>query len=138
MSGTLIGEGRSNNSNEQSMSLLEFLQPFSRDNLFLDEESLFTHLFNTIAQSLSIVDFVELFSGQSSSMNRLLEPLQRFVRERVLEGREATDENLDTAVDRFIQEIQPHLEVSINEVQVCKIFIKLFFAVYILFFNNFF
>ena len=64
-------------------------------------------------QTLSIVDFIQLFYGQSTSVNQLLEPLRGFIRERVLEGNEINDENLDRAADRFISEIQPYLDMSV-------------------------
>lgn len=55
---------------------------------------------------------VQLFFGRATTVNQLREPLQRFVRERALQGGEPTQENLDRAIDTVIRDLHPHLVLT--------------------------
>lgn len=53
-----------------------------------------------------------MFFGRATTVNQLREPLQRFVRERALQGGEPTQENLDRAIDTVIRDLHPHLVLT--------------------------
>lgn len=118
VSGTLSAEGDSS-SQQSTTSLHEFLQPFD-SGMFAEgyEDSLFYQLFNTVALSLSIGDLVQLFFGRATTVNQLRAPLQRFVRERALQGSQPTEENLDRAIDNVIRDLHPHLVLTAGDAQV--------------------
>lgn len=64
------------------------------------------------SQSLSMGDLIQLFFGDSCRLNQLYEPLQRFVRERILRGAEPSEANMDRAIDEIIADFDPHLLAS--------------------------
>ena len=71
---------------------------------------LLTEIFHCVSRHLTIVDLMSIFCHQVSSLQRLVCPLQEFVRDRVLGGQEATEENIDSAVEHLIEEILPQIE----------------------------
>ncbi|KAG7161488.1 Large proline-rich protein BAG6-like [Homarus americanus] len=119
VSGSLNSESGNSNSQQSGSSLHEFLQPFD-GGMFSEgeEDSLFYQLFNTVALSLSIGDLVQLFFGRATTVNQLRAPLQRFVRERALQGSQPTEENLDRAIDNVIRDLHPHLVLTAGDAHV--------------------
>ncbi|KAB7502982.1 Large proline-rich protein BAG6 [Armadillidium nasatum] len=95
-------------------TLQDFLEPFFGGGLLPggERDSLFAHLFTTVSQSLSMGDLIRLFFGDSERLNRLFEPLQQFVRERILQGAEPSETSMDRAIDEIISDVNPHLIAS--------------------------
>jgi len=71
---------------------------------------LLTDIFVCVSRHLTIVDLMSIFCHQVAPLQRLVQPLQEFVRDRVLQGREANDENIDRAVEQLVEEILPQIE----------------------------
>ncbi|XP_076054621.1 uncharacterized protein LOC143033267 isoform X2 [Oratosquilla oratoria] len=118
MSGMMNNEGGVTQQHSNT-SLHDFLLPFA-GGMFAEgeEDSIFYQLFNTVSQSLSIGDLLQLFFGRTPHVNQLQEPLQQFVNNRVLHGQEPTEDNLNLAIDEVIQEIHPYLVSTANDAQV--------------------
>ncbi|XP_071529720.1 uncharacterized protein [Panulirus ornatus] len=119
VSGSLNSEGGNSNNQQAGATLHEFLQPFD-GGMFSEgeEDSLVYQLFNTVALSMSIGDLVQLFFGRATTVNQLRTPLQRFVRERALQGNQPTEENLDHAIDNVIRDLHPHLVLTAGDAHV--------------------
>ena len=71
---------------------------------------LLTDIFVCVSQHLTIVDLMAIFCHQTASLQRLIQPLQQFVRERILQGREASEEIIDTSVENLVEEMLPQVE----------------------------
>ena len=87
---------------------------------------LLTDVFQCIAQHLTFQDLMAVFFGQPEPLNRTRRPLQNFIRTRILNDGQATEENVHSAVDRLIVDMQPDVIaacVSLNPSNAKTIFI---------------
>lgn len=82
--------------------------------LFLDWMEL---LIRQVLSIFSFSDILSILNGDFSLLGRVRLPLQDFVRSAVLNGREATDDNLNSAVEHLSDDLYYFLEETVVSFQ---------------------
>ena len=80
---------------------------------YLYVAGLVSDIFNCVASTLTFPDFMAVFYGQSAPLQRLREPLQTLIRDKVLEGREPTQANVNTAVKRLLSDMSREIDAAV-------------------------
>lgn len=98
-------------------SIADFLNTLGQNFNIPQGEGLLTDTFNVVAQNLTFPDFMAVFYGQSEPLRRLRQPLQAFVRERILRNNPPTESHINEAVKRLIDEMQPDVTAACADFQ---------------------
>ena len=77
-----------------------------------------TDIFNTMARTLTFTDFMAIFYGQPASLGRLRDPLREIIATNVLENRPMNEENLNQAVEKLMEDMQPEIESACVRISV--------------------
>jgi hypothetical protein len=96
-------------------SIAQFLGQLGSEYSMPHGEGLLTDLFHIVADQLAFADLMTIFFGQPGPLECLREPLHQFVADRILMGEEATDANIDHAVDRLVNYMQPDINAFAGE-----------------------
>ena len=51
-----------------------------------------------------------MFYGNRQPLNRVRQPLQEYFRERILQGGESTQDNIEQGVDRLLEDLEEELQ----------------------------
>ena len=73
---------------------------------------LLPHLLDVIARTLTFTNIMALFSGQPQPLDQMQGPLQDLVRTTVLQGQPMTDANLQSAVERIMDDMGPEIDLA--------------------------
>ncbi|XP_076353017.1 large proline-rich protein BAG6 isoform X2 [Tachypleus tridentatus] len=85
---------------------------------YVPGENLLSDLFMCVARVLTFQDLTLILLGQSESLNRCQTVLREFVQHQILQDQDPTEENIETAVTRLINQFQDILQTSVNEASV--------------------
>jgi hypothetical protein len=80
---------------------------------YVEGESIANDVFMVMARVLTFQDLFLIFAGNPEPLNRVREPIRQFVSTHILEGKPATNENIQTAVTQIINSWRPGIEVMI-------------------------
>lgn len=110
-------------SNSQSFpratSVLEdFLDIMNNDSR--SDENWMELLIRQVLSIFSFSDILSILNGDFSLLGRVRLPLQDFVRSAVLNGREATDDNLNSAVEHLSDDLYYFLEETVGDADVMR------------------
>ncbi|KAK6196179.1 hypothetical protein SNE40_001453 [Patella caerulea] len=105
-------------SRESNTTISDFVSNMSATHNLNPEEGFVSDMFQVISRHLTFTDLFGVFSGRSERLGQLQGPLKEFCRERVLKGREYNEDNLRTAIEEVIEEMEPELQSSIDTVEV--------------------
>ncbi|CAG2108343.1 unnamed protein product [Medioppia subpectinata] len=83
---------------------------------YVEGENIANDVFMVMARVLSFQDLFLIFAGNSEPLNRVRESLRQFVLTQILEGREPTDENIETAIASIISSWRTGVEVMTSGV----------------------
>ncbi|XP_074654293.1 large proline-rich protein BAG6-like [Tubulanus polymorphus] len=95
-----------------SPTLADFLQSVSDFNV---GEGLLPELLVVVGQNMTFSDLLQVFFGSSQPLGRLQQPLQAFVQEKVLRGREPTQAVIDEAVEEAIDNLDDYFTAIVTE-----------------------
>lgn len=124
---------RSASSDETFTSLLQLVSggPSPRPNrmtigqlssLFIDgtpsTQNIIWDLFTRVVNSLTVHDLIEIFVGRPEPLEHIRVSLQDFIRQRILNGQEETNDNISTAIDRILSEWQETIQGSARDANV--------------------
>ncbi|XP_022252816.1 large proline-rich protein BAG6-like [Limulus polyphemus] len=88
------------------------------DYSYVPGENLLSDLFMCVARVLTFQDLTLILLGQAESLNRCQTVLREFVQHQILQDQDPTEENIETAVTRLINQFQDILQSSVNEASV--------------------
>ncbi|XP_047104408.1 large proline-rich protein BAG6 isoform X2 [Schistocerca piceifrons] len=91
-------------------SLADLLSSFP-DHSYVEGQSVFLDFLMTMAQNMSFNDIILLSVGGVGILSRVRPRLQDFIRQKVLQGRDTSEENVAVAVHALLQELRPHLKL---------------------------
>lgn len=93
-----------------SQTLADFLGSLGDGYNVVHGEGFFNDIFTCLSSHLTFPDLVQVFYGNRAPLQNVRVPLQDFIRERVLEGREPTMENITQASERLVEEMREEIE----------------------------
>nr|XP_054769711.1 large proline-rich protein BAG6-like [Lytechinus pictus] len=91
-----------------SPTVEEFLNGLDMDHSF--GEGTVLELLEVLQRNLTMADMVAVVVGTMAPLGRIRGQLQEFVRRRVLDGQEATEDNIQIGVTRMNSEMEPFIE----------------------------
>ncbi|KAJ8301003.1 hypothetical protein KUTeg_022522 [Tegillarca granosa] len=96
---------------ESNQSISDFLSTLGDNYNFSSGEGtgFINDVFNCVSSQLTFPDLVQVFFGNSAPLNIIRNPLQDFLRQRILNGQEPTAENITAGVDRLVEDMQDEL-----------------------------
>uniref|UniRef100_A0ABM0MH56 BCL2-associated athanogene 6 n=1 Tax=Saccoglossus kowalevskii TaxID=10224 RepID=A0ABM0MH56_SACKO len=74
----------------------------------------FNDVFQFIGRSFSFHDVVTLYVGQADVLNRVRPNLTQFVNEHILDGNEATEDNIQSSVNKLVEQLQIEMADEMN------------------------
>ncbi|XP_069120760.1 large proline-rich protein BAG6-like isoform X1 [Argopecten irradians] len=101
-----------------SQTLAEFLGSLGDGYNMAQGEGFFNDVYSCLSSHLTFPDLIQVFYGNRAPLQNVRVPLQNFLRERVLEGREPTMENITEASNRLVEEMAEEIEASANVAEV--------------------
>ena len=66
-------------------------------------------IMSCVLSSLQITDLLSVFYGQPTPLNQVQAPLREFLGRRVLDGAEATPENIRNSVEDLVESMEPEI-----------------------------
>ncbi|XP_047216624.1 large proline-rich protein BAG6 isoform X3 [Girardinichthys multiradiatus] len=117
---TMMGSlGQAQNDTE---SIAQFMQRLSQaTNIFISPEDptgFFGELLMLVCQTFTMSDLVMLLHGQHQPLSRIQPQLSQFFTQNYLNGREPTDENIATAAESLVNELEEYITESFRESSV--------------------
>ncbi|XP_062589985.1 large proline-rich protein BAG6-like isoform X2 [Saccostrea cucullata] len=96
-----------------------FLSNLGENHQIVPGEGFIHDVFNVVSNHLTFPHLIQVFYGSGQPLDQLRGPLQQFFRERILNGREASPENIVQAVDTLVNDMQEELRetASVSEVK---------------------
>ncbi|ESO12243.1 hypothetical protein HELRODRAFT_187806 [Helobdella robusta] len=88
--------------NHNDESIADFFRSLGQDFNIEEEAGLFSDLFAILTRQLTISDFIVIFLGNHQPIRKLYSPLKSFVRDKILEGKEGSEENIRAAVEGIL------------------------------------
>ena len=85
---------------------------------------LLTDIFRCVARNLTFADFMAVFYGRPDSLGRLRTPLRELIATQVLENQPLTDENVNRAVEKLLEDMRPYVESACVSAPFVKIILK--------------
>ncbi|XP_033731257.1 large proline-rich protein BAG6-like isoform X2 [Pecten maximus] len=101
-----------------SQTLSEFLGSLGDGYNMAQGEGFFNDVYSCLSSHLTFPDLIQVFYGNRAPLQNVRVPLQEFLRERVLEGREPTMENITEASSRLVEEMSEEIEACANVAEV--------------------
>ncbi|XP_021365917.1 large proline-rich protein BAG6-like isoform X2 [Mizuhopecten yessoensis] len=101
-----------------SQTLAEFLGSLGDGYNMAQGEGFFNDIYSCLSSHLTFPDLVQVFYGNRAPLQNVRVPLQDFLRERVLEGREPTMENITEASHRLVEEMSEEIEACATVAEV--------------------
>ncbi|XP_022320209.2 large proline-rich protein BAG6-like isoform X3 [Crassostrea virginica] len=100
-------------------TIASFLSSLGESHQIVPGEGFIHDVFNVVANHLTFPHLIQVFYGSGQPLDQLRSPLQQFLRNGVLGGREATAENIVQAVDALVNDMQEELRetASVSEVK---------------------
>ncbi|XP_061164391.1 large proline-rich protein BAG6-like isoform X3 [Saccostrea echinata] len=96
-----------------------FLSSLGENHQIVPGEAGFIHdVFNVVSNHLTFPHLIQVFYGSGQPLDQLRGPLQQFFRDRILNGREASAENIVQAVDTLVNDMQEELTETANVSEV--------------------
>ncbi|KAK3087730.1 hypothetical protein FSP39_009769, partial [Pinctada imbricata] len=95
-----------------------FLNNLGAGQQIIPGEGFVNEVFSVVSNHLTFSDLMQIFYGSPQPMDRLREPLQTFLTERVLNGGEANSDNIEAGVERLIADMQEELVATSNVSEV--------------------
>ncbi|XP_038045449.1 large proline-rich protein BAG6-like isoform X2 [Patiria miniata] len=83
-------------------------------------EGFMGEVLDLVTQQLGIADFAAMFLGQPAPLDRLRPSLERFVNERVMRGQPMNSDNIQVAVGRIMDEVQPSVAEFMSGAQTVQ------------------
>ncbi|XP_037532025.1 large proline-rich protein BAG6 [Nematolebias whitei] len=103
-------------------SIAQFMQRLSQaTNIFISPEDptgFFGELLMLVCQTFTMSDLVMLLHGQHQPLSRIQPQLSQFFTQNYLNGREPTDQNITTAADSLVNELEEYITESFRESSV--------------------
>ncbi|XP_072249629.1 large proline-rich protein BAG6 [Leuresthes tenuis] len=117
---TMMGSlGQAQNDTE---SIAQFMQRLSQaTNIFISPEDptgFFGELLMLVCQTFTMSDLVMLLHGQHQPLGRIQPQLSQFFTQNYLSGREPTDQNIATAANSLVNELEEYITESFRESSV--------------------
>ncbi|KAK7094655.1 large proline-rich protein BAG6-like isoform X1 [Littorina saxatilis] len=101
--------------NQAGQTVAGFLRSLGDNHSIVPGEGFLTDAFLCVAEQMTFGDIINIFAGQHQPIARLRRPLRQFISERVLNGSGITDENLQRATERLVdEEILPDVRSIIS------------------------
>ncbi|XP_022099143.1 large proline-rich protein BAG6-like isoform X2 [Acanthaster planci] len=101
-----------------SQSLRQFLVGMG---MTLDpSEGFIGDVFDLVTQQLGMADFAAMFLGQPAPLDRLRPSLEQFVNQRIMRGEPMTPDNIQVAVGRIMDELQPSVSEFMEGAQTVQ------------------
>ncbi|GAB6024609.1 Large proline-rich protein bag6 [Chamberlinius hualienensis] len=104
-------------SNNQSSTMAEFLRMMPEYE-YQEGRSVVNDLVMCVAQRLTLQEFVDVLFGRTAALNGLHSHLQEFTRNRILHGRQATEENIRSAAVEHTRLIVAELQTARNGIEI--------------------
>ncbi|KAM4580153.1 large proline-rich protein BAG6 isoform 2-T2 [Odontesthes bonariensis] len=117
---TMMGSlGQAQNDTE---SIAQFMQRLSQaTNIFISPEDptgFFGELLMLVCQTFTMSDLVMLLHGQHQPLGRIQPQLSQFFTQNYLSGREPSDQNIATAANSLVNELEEYITESFRESSV--------------------
>nr|XP_034301238.1 large proline-rich protein BAG6 isoform X3 [Crassostrea gigas] len=100
-------------------TIANFLSGLGESHQIVPGEGFIHDVFNVAANHLTFPNLIQVFYGSGQPLDQLRRPLQQFLRDGILNGREASAENIVQAVDTLVNDMQEELTetASVSEVK---------------------
>ncbi|XP_067134082.1 large proline-rich protein BAG6 isoform X2 [Centruroides vittatus] len=94
------------------------LSSLSLDGSAASSQNIIWDLFARVVNSLTEHDLIEIFVGRPEPLEHVRVGLQDFIRQRLLNGQEETNENINSAIDNVISQLQELIQGSARDANV--------------------